>query len=316
MLYAYLRKLYAVLGCCQAGCQPEGGASADMADSEPQPGGAGLPGNVAGLPGSVAGLPGSVGGLPGNVAGLPGSVAAAWGVRERPHKGPKPAPSLSRIVAAAVRVADTEGLDAVSMGRVAAELGTAPMSLYRHVSAKDELLTLMVDAAWDEAPQDPVPGEGWRAGLSRWAWALRTEARRHPWVVRIPVNSLPIMPNEVAWFENARACQADTGLTEARKASVIMLLAGYVRNLATTEADIAAAIRASGLTPTRWMASYPRMLAELTDARRFPALTKFIAAGVFEAEDGPDDEFIFGLDRILDGVEVLIRARTGLPAGG
>jgi AcrR family transcriptional regulator len=274
-----------------------------MADAEPGPGGAGLLGG-ADLPGSAE-LPGGAD-LPGG-AGLPGGVAAAWGVRERSHKGPRPALSLGRIVAAAVRVADTEGLDAVSMGRVAAELGTAPMSLYRHVSAKEELLTLMVDAAWDEAPQDPVPGEGWRAGLSRWAWALRAAARRHPWVVRIPVNSLPIMPNEVAWFENALACQADTGLTEARKASVILLLAGYVRNLATTEADIAAAIQTSGLTPMEWMASYPRMLAELTDARRFPALAKFIAAGVFEAEDGPDDEFIFGLDRILDGVEVFIK---------
>jgi AcrR family transcriptional regulator len=249
----------------------------------------------------------------GDSAALPGSVAAAWGVRERPHKGPKPGLSLGRIVEAAVRVADTEGLDAVSMGRVAAELGTAPMSLYRHVSAKEELLTLMVDAAWGPGPDGPVPGgpvpgEGWRAGLARWAWALRTGARRHPWVVRIPLNGLPIMPNEVAWFENALACLADTGLSEARKASVIMLLAGYVRNLATTEADIEAAIRASGLTPSQWMASYPRMLTELTDPARFPALTRFIAAGVFEAEDGPDDEFVFGLDRILDGVAVLIEA--------
>jgi hypothetical protein len=126
-------------------------------------------------------------------------------------------------------------------------------------------------------------------------------------VVRIPLNSLPIMPNEVAWFENALACLADTELTEARKASVIMLLAGYVRNLATTEADIAVAIRASGLAPMEWMAAYPRMLAELTDPRRFPALAKFLAAGVFEIEDGPDDEFIFGLDRILDGVEALVQ---------
>jgi hypothetical protein len=86
-----------------------------------------------------------------------------------------------------------------------------------------------------------------------------------------------------------------------------MLLAGYVRNLATTEADIAAAIQASGLAPMEWMAAYPRMLAQLADPRRFPALSKFVAAGVFEIEDGPDDEFIFGLDRILDGVEVLIR---------
>jgi AcrR family transcriptional regulator len=237
---------------------------------------------------------------------MPGSVAAAWGVRERPHKGPRPALSLGRIVAAAVRVADTEGLGAVSMGRVAAELGTAPMSLYRHVASKEELLTLMVDAAWGEAPEGPRPGEGWRAGLTRWAWGLRAGAKAHPWVIRIPLGGLPIMPNEVAWFENALACQGGTGLSEARKASVIMLLAGYVRNQATTEADIEAAIRASGLDPMEWMASYPRMLAQLTDPLRFPALARFIEAGVFETEDGPDDEFIFGLNRILDGVETLI----------
>src|ERR1700722_1165133 len=286
------------------GRRPAGGAR-DMADAEPQPGGAGQP-DAGGRPGA-AGQPGGAGaaGQPGG-AGLLGGVAAAWGVRERPHKGPRPALSLSRILAAAVPLADAEGLDAVSMGRVAAELGTAPMSLYRHVSSKEELLTLMVDTAWGEAPEPPAPGEGWRAGLSRWAWALRAGARRHPWVIRIPLNSLPIMPNEVAWFENALACLADTELTEARKASVIMLLAGYVRNLPTTEADILAALRASGLSPGQWMASYPPMLAQLADPQRFPALTAFIAAGVFEADDGPDDEFIFGLDRILDGVAVFI----------
>ncbi|MGH3192328.1 MAG: TetR/AcrR family transcriptional regulator [Streptosporangiaceae bacterium] len=238
---------------------------------------------------------------------IPYSVAAAWGVRERPHKGPKPALSLPRIVDAAVRVADTEGLDAVSMGRVAAELGAAPMSLYRHVSAKEELLRLMVDAAWGDSPRPLAPGENWRAGLSRWAWALRDGARRHPWVVRIPISGLPIMPREIAWFEDALACMHGIELTEARKASVIMLLAGYVRNTATTEADIASAVQASGLTPAEWMSSYPRMLRQLTDPQRFPALTAFIAAGVFEAEDGPDDEFIFGLDRILDGIEALIQ---------
>src|SRR5437764_10165169 len=71
-------------------------------------------------------------------AELPATVAAAWGVRERSQKGPKPALSLARIVDAGVRVADSEGLDAVSMGRVAASLDTAPMSLYRHVSSKEE----------------------------------------------------------------------------------------------------------------------------------------------------------------------------------
>jgi AcrR family transcriptional regulator len=227
-------------------------------------------------------------------------------VRERPHKGPKPALSLGRIVDAAVQVADADGLDAVSMGRVAGELGAAPMSLYRHVAGKEELLDLMVDAAWGDPPGAPAAGEDWRTGLARWAWALRERARWHPWVVRIPLNGLPIMPHEVAWFENALACLRGTGLTEARKASVIMLLAGYVRNLATTEADIEAAIRTSGKSPTEWMAAYPRMLRDLTDPQRFPALTAFLASGVFDVADDPDDEFTFGLDRILDGVGALI----------
>ena len=247
----------------------------------------------------------------GDLGGIPAGIAAAWGVRERPHKGPKPALSLPRIVDAAVRVADAEGLDAVSMSRVAAELGAAPMSLYRHVSSKEELLRLMVDAAWGDSPRPLAPGQSWRDGLARWAWAMRAGARRHPWVVRIPISGLPIMPREIAWFEDALACLAGTGLTEARKASVIMLLSGYVRNLATTEADIATAIAASGLRPDEWMASYPRMLSHLTDPQRFPALTAFIAAGVFDAYDDPDDEFVFGLNRILDGVEALVTGRQG-----
>ena len=251
-----------------------------------------------GLPGTSAPAAGSV---------LPDSVAAAWGVRARPHKGPKPALSLERIVAAAVRIADTDGLDAVSMGRVAAELGAAAMSLYRHVSAKEELLTLMVDAAWGDSPDPLADGEGWRSGLCRWAWAMRASIRRHPWAIRIPLDSLPIMPHAVTWFEHALACMQDTPLTEARKASVIMLLSGYVRNLAATESDIAAAMLASGLSPDEWMSAYPRMLTKLTDPQRFPALTAFIAAGVFEAADGPDDEFTFGLDRILDGIEHLVQ---------
>lgn len=236
---------------------------------------------------------------------VPGAVAAAWGVRDRTRrKGPKPALTLSRIVRAAIRVADAEGLEAISMARVAAEAGTAPMSLYRHVSGKEQLLELMGDAAWGTPP--PAPGESWREGLSRWAWAMRRAATRHPWAARLPITSLPVLPNQVAWFENALTCMRDTGLSEARKASVILLLSGYVRNLAATEMDVAAAMRDSGLAPDAWVARYGTMLRELTDAERFPALAAFLDAGVFDIADGPDDEFVFGLERILDGVAALI----------
>jgi AcrR family transcriptional regulator len=244
---------------------------------------------------------------------LPATIEAAWGVRERPHKGPKPGLSLGRIVEAGVRIAESDGLAAVSMSRVAAELGSAPMSLYRYVSAKDELLALMVDAVYAQALVPAVPDEGWRAALSRLAWAMRAVMYQHPWLVRAPIFGLPVRPNEVAWFEQALHALRGTGLAEEQKASVIMLVSGYVRNEATTNADIAAAIRASGAAPDEWMSSYGGLLAKLADPERFPAISTFIASGVFEKYDHPDTEFTFGLDRILDGIAVLLGAVPAPP---
>jgi AcrR family transcriptional regulator len=241
---------------------------------------------------------------------LPAAVAAAWGVRAHPGKGPKPGLSLERIVAAAVKIAARDGLDAVSMSRVAAELGASTMSLYRYVNAKDELIKLMIDAAWGPPPPPGAQAaSGWRDALSRWAWGMRTAFRRHPWAGRVPISGLPVMPNEVAWFEQALADLEDSGLAEAEKASVIMLISGYVRTLATLEADLEVAVRAAGVTPDEWMAAYPRMLKVLTDPASYPALNRVIAAGVFERADEPDNEFIFGLERILDGIEVLVSSR-------
>jgi AcrR family transcriptional regulator len=239
---------------------------------------------------------------------LPASIQAAWGLRERPVKGPKPGLSLERIVAAAVKVADAEGLAAVSMSRVAAALGTSAMSLYRYVAAKDELLALMVDAAIGPPPP-PEPGEGWREGLSRWAWAYRTALYRHPWVLRVPISGPPVTPNGMTWLEDGLRSLRETDLTEGEKLSTILLLSGFVRNEATLMADISAAARASDSATQEIMPSYGRLIARLTDAARFPALHQALASGVLDADDDPDDEFMFGLDRILDGVDELVRRR-------
>lgn len=247
---------------------------------------------------------------PDSDTGMPASIEAAWGLRERPHKGPRPSLSQDRIVQAAIQIAQAEGLAAVSMGKVAAKLGASTMSLYRHVSGKDDLLALMVDAAFGPPPAAPTPDEGWREGLSRWAWAFRARLQRHRWAVRLPISGLPARPNEVAWFEDGLNSLRDTSLAEAEKASVILLVSGYVRNIATTDADIVAAIQASGKTPQAWMSSYARLFAKIAETRHFPALSKFVAAGVFDSYDDPDDEFIFGLDRILDGIDALITKRT------
>jgi AcrR family transcriptional regulator len=244
---------------------------------------------------------------------LPASIEAAWGRRERPHRGPKPGLSLSRIVEAGVRIAEADGLAAVSMSRVAAEVGAAPMSLYRHVASKDELVTLMVDAVYGQFLVPIAAEAGWREGLTQSARVMRAAMYRHPWILRVPISGLPVRPNEVAWMEQALGCLRDTGLTESEKASVILLISGYVRNEASTNADIQAAIRASGAAPDEWMSAYGRLLAKLADPEHFPAITRFIASGVFETFDPPDKEFTFGLDRILDGIEGLVTARSVAP---
>jgi AcrR family transcriptional regulator len=241
---------------------------------------------------------------------LPASIESAWGVGERPGKGPKPGLSLARIVAAAVDVASSEGLGAVSMGRIAAELGAATMALYRYVASKDELLALMVDAPFDPPPAPLGAGEDWRSALGRWAREHHAVLRRHPWIVRVPIGGPPITPNHTVWFELGLGCLADTGLDEGEKVSVLLLVNGYVRNEASLDADLAAAAGAKDSTLAAAMSSYSAVLSRLVDAERFPAITAALAAGVF---DGPDDReggFEFGLERVLDGVAALVAQRT------
>jgi len=245
--------------------------------------------------------------------GLPASIEMAWGLRERPGKGPKRGLSLPRIVDAAVAIADTDGLQTVSMGRVATDLGAATMSLYRYVAAKDELLMLMVDAVFETPPTVPDPGEGWRAGLSRWAWAELAVLRRHPWVLRVPLSGPPLTPYQIGWMDRGLAVLQDTGLPEDEKLSTIMLLSGFVRTTALQDADIADAATKSGSTTQAAMDTYRGLLARLTDAERFPHLHAVVRAGVLNEPDRPDEELIFGLRRILDGVEA--RIDTVAPTG-
>lgn len=245
-------------------------------------------------------------------SGLPPSLEAAWGLRPRPGKGPKPGLSLDRIVAAGIEVASRDGLAAVSMSRVAAELGAAPMSLYRYVNSKGELLNLMVDTALGPPPEAD-PAGGWRAGLAAWAWAQLQAMRRHLWAVRIPLSGPPATPNSVAWIEQGLRCLRATGLAGDAKMSVILLLSGFVRNHVTMEADIDAAVASSGLTGEQAMAGYSQMLARLIGPRDFPELGKVLAAGVLASADPWDEEVSFGLDRILDGIEVLVRRAAARP---
>jgi tetracycline repressor-like protein len=120
-------------------------------------------------------------------APLPPGLDLLWGRRGGGTRGPKPGLSVDAIVETAVAIADAEGLDAVSMARVAKELGFTTMSLYRHVSIKDELLQLMWNASAQGAEGLVLEGEGWRHRLRMWAIVQREMLDRHPWITQMPM---------------------------------------------------------------------------------------------------------------------------------
>ncbi len=240
-----------------------------------------------------------------NPTPMPAVIALAWGVRDRPSKGPKRGLTLDQIVAAAIKVALTDGIGAVSMGRVAKELGASTMALYRYVAAKDDLLMLMVDAALGKPPSSSAPGDGWRNGMGRWATAERDAYRRNPWALRVPIGAPPLAPNSVAWLDDALRCFADAPLSEQQKLSSVLLISGFVRNVSSLTADLAAAAGGEQV-----MAGYGTAIRGLIGPDQFPALERAIASGALDDDDDIDVEFDFGLDRILDGIEVLVESMT------
>lgn len=251
---------------------------------------------------------------------LPPTIAKAWGVDGPRPRGPRPALSLERVVEAAIEVARSEGITAVSMARVAAALGVSAMGLYRYVSGKNELLTLMVDRAWGLPPSLDLPGgdgtgAGWRPRLALWARALHRAASADAWAVAVPITSAPATPYQVAWMDSCFAALEGTGLTHPERASVLLLVSGYVRSQVSLTASLTAAAM-SDPEALALMRDYSRVLARVADPARFPALAAAVAAGAFDDPEGTqeggelDDEFTFGLDRILDGIEVLVTARA------
>jgi AcrR family transcriptional regulator len=224
---------------------------------------------------------------------LPPGLDLLWG--ERPPRGRRGGLSVDRIVETAIALADADGLEGVSMARVAERLGFTPMALYRHVSNKDELLVLMQDAAVGPPPPWDDSLGGWRPQLERWTTDLLAIYNRHPWWIHVPISPPPPTPSQMAWLERGLRALADTPLGEADKAAIMLMLSGLV----SWEARLAAEITPG---PQR---VYAEVARALVDDERFPALGRAAASGIFEDESREID-FVFSLRVALDGVESLI----------
>jgi AcrR family transcriptional regulator len=236
---------------------------------------------------------------------LPPAVELAWGLRAAGRSGPRPAFSLEQIVGAAVDLADQVGLAQFSMGKLAARLGSSPMSLYRYVGSKGELLILMLDAAFGPLPPALPPPAPWRRALESWAEALHAVYREHAWMLEVPVRELPQTPNALAWIDSGLQSLAAAGLTGENQLGALLLLDGHARNAARLDTDLRADGEDAGARPP-----YSQLMAPLIDATRFPALRRLLDAGELDspATSTGQPGFAFGLQRLLDGIDALIAA--------
>jgi AcrR family transcriptional regulator len=224
------------------------------------------------------------------------SLDFLWISPSRGKRGPKAALSLDQIADTAIAVADAEGIGAVSMQRVAADLGYTKMSLYRYLPGKAEMVALMVERALTSAPA--LPSGDLRAALGEWARGLLGGFIQHPWTLAATVGPRLLGPNELSWMESALRALAGTPLTGGERLDVMVVLVGHARMLAEQAVSRLSESELSGA-----------MAAVLVDhGEEFPELAAAVAAAA--AGDGQDQAFDFGLERILDGVEALIHSRT------
>ncbi|MEO5922039.1 MAG: TetR/AcrR family transcriptional regulator [Pseudolysinimonas sp.] len=235
---------------------------------------------------------------------LPRAVALAWGVAAHPQRGPKREMSVERIVDVAVELADAGGLAAVSMSAVASALGFTPMSLYRYVTAKDDLVLLMQERGIGVPPESITEADGWRAGLDAWTRATVGIYLEHAWMLDIPISSTPVTPNNLAWLESALQVLEPVPVSLNEKASIVLALIAQARWEANVSRGYAEAAMAAGSTPDDLEIAATGILEQLVTPEEFPFVHAALRAGVFSPdEDASDNPFEFGRERVLDGVE-------------
>jgi AcrR family transcriptional regulator len=240
------------------------------------------------------------------------SLALLWGSHTRAGRSGL---TVAAIIEAAVAIADVEGLDAVSMRRVAERLNVGAMSLYTHVPGKGELTDLMFDtvagelyADVDEPSQQPG---GWREALrfiARRNWELYG---RHPWLLHLS-HARPVMGPHVSRNYEAELRPLDgIGLTDIEMDDTLTLVLSHVRSLARTRLLQHSVQQDSGLTDLEWWVATAPLLETVMSGQHFPVAGRVgQAAGMaHQAVTDPEHALSFGLDRILDGVEVLITRR-------
>ena len=226
----------------------------------------------------------------------------------RPEPGARrPAHTREAIANAGIAIADAEGLEAVSMRRIAADLGAGTMTLYHYVRTKSELFALMDDVVMGEliVPDDEL-GEGWRDGFAAIARRSRDVALRHPWLLDVKGGSTT-GPGALRHVEQSLAVASLTGLDGEGQMELIMIVDdfvfGHMRRL-DNEVD----------TET-WIDAFAEYVGEQFKTGEFPHLEAFagddLRSSLMRMADKATDDRRFerGLEMLLDGIELDLKRR-------
>ncbi|MER7957272.1 TetR/AcrR family transcriptional regulator [Streptomyces sp. NPDC096030] len=230
--------------------------------------------------------------------------ASLWERLDRPAAAPRASLTPQRIATVAIEVADREGFAAVTMRRIATELGVAPMAAYRHVSGKDDLWALMVDQVSGEL-EPPAEVTGWRETLRAYAVSTRETMLRHPWLAQLPAPLFALTPQRLAAAERQLVSLDGLGLDVDTMMAAFRTVGAYVQGATQSEVALAQYMREqgweSGDDTRRGLA--PQM-SYLMETGRYPTYRGYTRAAA--RKDDAAWQFETGLDCVLDGVAGLV----------
>ncbi|GAA1562296.1 TetR/AcrR family transcriptional regulator [Brevibacterium picturae] len=228
-------------------------------------------------------------------------LALLWEPHTTSTLGRKPRLSLDEVVDAAMDLVGEAGLDALTMRSVAGRLGVGAMSLYTYVPGRAELVDLMIDRAYASL-RLPSPDSSWRPALELYVRQLFGLFQRHPWIVGMNRNRLPLAPRVLDAEEAGLRTLIDTGLTEQQTVELLELVNGLIWGLASTAAREAAEHETTGQGYGEYWQDRSWFWNTYFDAERYPTMTRAYLAGAFN--EGSDFDRV--LERLLDSVEYMI----------
>ncbi|MEO6085132.1 MAG: TetR/AcrR family transcriptional regulator [Umezawaea sp.] len=224
-----------------------------------------------------------------------------WARPERAPRGPRPAHTRDDIAAAAVTIADADGLTAVSMRGVAKAIGAGTMSLYNYVRRKDDLFDLMVDRVVAEIDLAPPPSGNWRHDLHGLARRTRDVMRRHPWFARSLTLRISFGPNVLRYSEYTLSLLDQAGLDDRTMMETMPRVNVLIASQVNAEMANAEAIRASGVLAERWYEAQAAHLRSVLESGEFPLVSRVFTAGIPQAD--PDEWLEHSLDLLLDSID-------------